>query len=56
MSVNWSLDGGEWVESILPSGSILALLLSVAGGNFPIIVVMIPQESGIGAGGSLSKN
>ena len=33
----------------------LELLLTVAGGNFPIFVVMIPQESGIGAGGSLSK-
>ena len=32
------------------------LLLAIAGGNFPIFVVMIPQESGIGAGGSLSKN
>ena len=31
------------------------LLPTVAGGNFPIFVVMIPQESGIGAGGSLSK-
>ena len=44
------------VESILTSGSILKLLLIVAGGNFSIFVVMIPQESGIGAGGSLSKN
>ena len=56
MSVYWSLVGGHWVESILTSGSILKLLLTVAGGNFPIFVVMIPQESGIGAGGSLSKN
>ena len=54
--VNWSLGGGDWVESILTSGSILKLLLTVAGGNFPISVVMIPQESGIGVGGSLSKN
>ena len=51
MSVNKSLDGGYWVENILTSGSILKLLLTVAGGNFPIIVVMIPQESGIRAGG-----
>ena len=29
---------------------------TVAGDNFPIFVVMIPQERGIGAGGSLSKN
>ena len=50
-----SLSGGDWVETILTSGSILKLLLTVAGGNFPIIVVMIPEESGIGARGSLSK-
>ena len=43
------------MESTLTSGSILKLLPTVAGGNFPIFVVMIPQESGIGAGGSLSK-
>ena len=47
---------GHLVESILTSGSILKLLLTIAGGNFPIFVAMIPQESGIGAGGSLSKN
>ena len=46
---------GHLVESILTNGSILKLLLSVASGNFPIFVVMIPQESGIGAGGSLSE-
>ena len=56
MSVNWSLGGGDWVESILTSGSILKLLLTVVGGNLPIFVVMIPKESGIGASGSLSKN
>ena len=57
MSVYWSLGGGYWVESILTSGSILKLLLvTVAGGNFPIIVVMISKESGTAAGGSLSKN
>ena len=44
------------VESILTSGSILKLLLTVAGGNFPIFMVMIPQDSEIGVGGSLSKN
>ena len=44
------------MESILTSGIILKILLTVAGGKFPILVVMIPQESGIGAGGSLSKN
>ena len=36
-------------------GSILKLLLAVAGGNFPIFVVMIPQESGTGPSGSLIK-
>ena len=56
MSVNGSLGGGDWVESILTSGNILKLLPTVAGGNFPIFVVMIPQESGIGVGGSLSEN
>ena len=56
MSVNWSLGGGDWVESILASGSILKLLLTVASGKFPIFLVMIPQESGIGVGGSLSNN
>ena len=44
------------MESILTSGNMLKLLLTVAGGNFPIFVVMIPQENGIGVGGSLSKN
>ena len=43
------------MESILTSGSILKLVLTSASGNFPIIVVMLSQESGIGAGGSLSK-
>ena len=55
MSVNRSLGGGDSMESILTSGSILKLLLTVVGGNFPLTVVMIPQESGIGAHGSLSK-
>ena len=56
MSVYWSIGGGEWVESILTSGSILKLLLAVAGGNFPIFVIKIPQESGTRSGASLSKN
>ena len=43
MSVYWSLGGGDWVESILTSGSILKIFLVVVGGNFPIFVVMIPQ-------------
>ena len=54
MSV-WSLGGGGWVESIFTCGSILKLLLVVAGGNFPIFVVKIPLESGTRVGGSLSK-
>ena len=56
MSFYLSLSGGDYVESILISVSILKLLLANAGGNFSIFVVMIPQESGTGAGGSLSKN
>ena len=36
------------MESTLTSGNILKLLPTVAGGNFPIFVVMIPKESGIG--------
>ena len=52
----WSLGGVGWVESRLTLGSILKLFIAVAGGNFPIFMVMIPQESGIGEGGSLSKN
>ena len=55
MSNYWSLGGGDWVERRLTCGSILKLLLAVAGGNFPIFVVMIPRESGTRAGGSLSK-
>ena len=47
---------GQLVESTLTSGSILKLLPTVAGGKFPIFVVMIPQESGIKAGGSLNEN
>ena len=47
---------GHLVESILTSCNILKLLPTIAGGNFPIFLVMIPQESGIGVGGSLSKN
>ena len=56
MSVYWSLGGEGWVESRLTCGNILKLLLVVAGGNFPIFVVMILQESGTGTGGSISKN
>ena len=56
MNVYSSLGGGDLVESSLTCGSILKLFLVVAGVNFSIFVVMIPQESGTGASGSLSKN
>ena len=56
MSAYWSLDGGDWFERRLTCGNILKVLLAVAGGNFPIFVVMIHQETRTGAGGSLSKN
>ena len=46
------IGGGDWVESKLTCGSILKPLPTVACGNFPIFVVMIPQESGIRASGS----
>ena len=44
------------MESKLTTGSILKPLPTVVGGNFPIFVVMIPQESGNRAGGSLNEN
>ena len=47
---------GHLVESILTSGRIFKLLLTIVGGNFPIFVVMIPQESGIRVGASLNEN
>ena len=40
----WSLGGVGWVESRLTLGSILKLPLVVAGGNFPIFVVMFPKK------------
>ena len=43
------------MERKLTSGSIFKPLPTVAGGNFPIFVVMSPQESGIRAGGSLNE-
>ena len=55
-SVYWSIGGGDWVESKLTSGSILKPLPTIAGGNFPIFVFMIPQEIGIRAGGSFNEN
>ena len=44
MSVYWSLGGGGRVESRLTCGSILKLLLAIAGGNFPIFVVTTPLQ------------
>ena len=49
---NWWMELGGGKKT---SGSILKHFL-VAGGNFPIFGVMIPQESGIRAGGSLNDN
>ena len=50
------IGGGDWVESKLTCGGILKPLPTVAGGNLPTFVVMIPQESGIRAGGSINEN
>ena len=50
------IGGGDWVERKLTSGSILKPIPTVAGGNLSIFVVMIPQESGIIAGGSINEN
>ena len=50
------IGGGGWVESKLTCGIILKPLPTVAGGNLPTFVVMIPQESGIRAGGSINEN
>ena len=48
--------GGDWVESKQTCGSILKPLSTVAGGNLHTFGVMIPQESGIKAGGSINDN
>ena len=50
------IGGGDRVERKHTCGSILKPLPTVAGGNFPTIGVMIPQESGIRAGGSLNDS
>ena len=50
------IGGGDWAESKLTCGSILKPLLTFAGGNLPTFGVMIPQESGIRAGGSINEN
>ena len=48
--------GGDWVEKKPTCGSILKPLPTVAGGNLPTFVIMIPQESGIRASGSINEN
>ena len=50
------IGGGDWVESKLTCGSILKPLPTVAGGNLSTFVVMIAQESGIRASGSINEN
>ena len=40
----WPLDGIGWVERRLTLDIILKLLLAVAGGKFPIFVVMFPKK------------
>ena len=44
MSVYRSLGGIDWGENRLSLGSILKPLLVVAGGNFPIFVIMFPKK------------
>ena len=48
--------GGYWVERKQTSGIILKPLPTILGGNLPTFGVMIPQESGIRAGGSINDN
>ena len=48
--------GGDWVESKQTCGSILKPPPIIAGGNLPTFGVMIPQESEIGASGSINDN
>ena len=50
------IGGGGWVERKLTCCSILKLLPTIVGGNLPTFGVMIPQESGIRAGGSINEN
>ena len=50
------IGGGNWVESKLTCGIILKPLPTVVGGNLPTFGVMIPQEIGIRAGGSINDN
>ena len=44
MSLYWPLGGIGWVESRMTLGSILKLLLAIAGGNFHIFLVMFPKK------------
>ena len=50
------IGGGDWVERKLTCGSILKPLPTIAGGNLPTFGVMISQESGIKASGSINDN
>ena len=50
------IGGGYWVEGKLTCGHILKPLPTIAGGNLPTFVVIIPQESGIRAGVSINEN
>ena len=51
------IGGGDWVERKLTCGGILKPLPTVADGNLSTVFgVMIPQESGIRAGGSINEN
>ena len=50
------IGGRYWVERKLTCGKILKPLPTVAGGNLSTFGVMIPQESGIKAGGSINDN
>ena len=49
------IGGGDWMESKLTYGSILKPFPTIAGGKLPTFVVMIPQENGNRAGGSIIK-
>ena len=50
------IGGGDWMESKQTCGNILKPLPTVASRNLPTFGVMIPQESGIRAGGSINDN
>ena len=50
------IGGGNWEERKQTCGSILKPLPILAGGNLPTFGVMIPQESGIRASGSINEN